>query len=498
MYQSIYKGIKITDIDLIDSVGETAGSYLCTWWNQSSAAQALGLMGTGLSEWRDALNQDALFETEEYFHPVPFEHRRNLIFLMDDGWDIPIGTPNDSEHNYLYGSVDPDKVKFSRYGSTPEERLKNISDKVKEMGYAGLGLWISPQECLLEEYKEDSPVSYWEKRAKWCAAAGVLYWKVDWGRHDYDDDYRSLISECAHKFAPGLLVEHAIVQKPLTHNHNSDTFLSERAERAVRQMTFCDAFRTYDLLEPFDKVCTLRRAHEALVVGKDTPHTGKGLINGENMYSVVAGLSLAAGIMNYNENALSAINWQKLSPPFGAFDSDYSYSREFLCDTKFFDSEICEWAPCKGLTVEESAPAIMARGCPLPTVSKIGEHAPFVMASKNPKTKAYSVATVQRSVDPVISVYFPANVTLHEVDISAPLGVFGVFNTLTVEFDMSIKEGCRILAQDLTSDKAADITELAKIEGNKLVLSGKLLRYVGKLHRGHNNQSEPSLIMKIV
>ena len=117
---------RITDIDLIPKEGSVTGSYVCTWRNQSACAQDLGLTGTGLSEWRDALNQDALFETEKYYHPAPRHLRKNLIFLMDDGWDIPEGTPNDGTCGHLYGSVDPDSKKFSRYGSTPEERLAGI------------------------------------------------------------------------------------------------------------------------------------------------------------------------------------------------------------------------------------------------------------------------------------------------------------------------------------------------------------------------------------
>ncbi len=489
---------KITDIDLIPKEGPVTGSYICTWWNQSGCAADLGIQGTGLSEWRDALNQDALFETEKYYHPAPRAVRSNLIFLMDDGWDIPEGTPNDAEHRYLYGSVDPDSKKFSRYGNTPEERLTGISKKVKEMGYAGLGLWISPQECGLEKYKTENARTYWEERAKWSHNAGVLYWKVDWGGHDWDDEYRELISDCVHKYAPGLLCEHAIVQLPCTHHHKEENFLEQRALRAKRQMTFADAFRTYDVLEPFDKVCTLRRAHEALLASEVTDHSGAALINGENLYAISASLGFTVGIMNYNEEALACINWQKVSPPFGVFDAPYNYSESFLDDTLFFDSEICEWAPCKGITVKESAPFIMARGCPMPTVTKTGEHYPYILASKNPGTGAYSVASIPRSVDPISNAYFPADVVLHEVCPESPVGIFGIFNTLTIELDSQLSPDARFLAQDLTSDKAIDITEYVTFSDNRIVLEGKLLRLAGKIARGHNNKSAPSVIFKII
>ncbi|MBQ2729306.1 MAG: hypothetical protein IJF69_00870 [Clostridia bacterium] len=493
-----YINLKYTDTNLIPSTGEPTGSYSCTWWNQSSAASALGYSGEALSPWRDSLNQEALFDREDLFHHVPREYRSSLIFLLDDGWDVPVGTAGNDKDRSYFGSVDPDSEKFSRYGSTPEERLCAISAKVKEMGYAGLGLWISPQKSTLKEYDKVNDREYWETRAKWCDKAGVLYWKVDWGNHDYDDGYRLLISECAHKYAKNLLVEHSVVQKPCTHNNYSDSFLVERTARMKLQMTFCDVNRTYDVIEPFEEVCTLQRAHEGFM-SKDEPCLfGRGLINAENLYAIAASLGCTVGIMNYNEDAAACINWQKLSPPFGIRESEYLHSEERLCDTFFFDSEVCEWAPCKGLTVEESAPAIMARNCPLPEVSPIGQHAPFVTASKNPKTGAYSVATSRRTIDPVRTAFYLADVTLKEVDPNAPIGVFGVFNTLTLELCSPVSKSCRVLLQDLTSDKAIDVTEFANLCENKIVLDGKDLRILGKIARGHNNRSAPSLLIKIV
>lgn len=496
--KNIYEGLAMTDIDLIPK--ETPafnGDYLCTWWNQCGAAADMGLTGEGLSEWRDALCQEAVFDTEKYYHPIKRELRGSLVFLLDDGWDIPLGTPNDDARRPLYGSIDPDSVKFSRFGDTPEKRLKGMSDKIKEMGYAGLGLWVSPQVSSHRGEGEDDPKTYWENRARWCAAAGILYWKVDWGAMDHDDDYRELITDCVHRCAPEIYVEHAVIQKPLTHNHNDDNFLENRAKRVMRQMSFADAYRTYDVLEPFDKVCTLQRAHEALLAGGLEAHSGRGLVNGENIYSVVAGLGLAAGIMNYNHEAKACINWHKFAPPFGIFDAEYKYSEKVLTDTLFFDTEICEWAACKGRVVFESAPAVMSRNCPLPKVNPLTDNEPFVIASKHPETKAYAVATIKRNIDPVTNAYFLADVEIAECEKSAPIGVFGVFNSLTVDFSSPVQKIERVLCQDLAGKHAFDITPYTHIENGKLRIDGTVLRYVGKTGRGHSNWSEPSVIIKI-
>ena len=495
-----YSDLKNTDINLIPKDGPVTGSYSCTWWNQCSAASALGLTGEALSPWRDALNCEALFDREDLFHPVPSECRSNLIFLLDDGWDVPIGTAGSDNDRHFFGSVNPDKVKFARYGDTPVQRLKGISEAVKALGYAGVGLWISPQEYAEEEYKASSSEEYWSTRAGWCHEAGVLYWKVDWGLYDYDDGYRQLISECAHRCAPGLLVEHAVVQKPLSHNHgDKEKFLSDRAARVRRQMTFCDVNRTYDVLEPFDEVCTLQRIHELLLCADEEPAIPcRGLINAENLYNICAALGCNTGIMNYNEDAKACVLWQRLAPAFGIREGEYQCSEESLTDSRFFASEICEWAPCRALTVEESAPAVMARGCPLPEVSSIGSYAPFVTASKNPKTGAYSVATIRRTVDPNPYMYFLADVTVKDADVSAPVGIFGIFNSLTVEFNAPLPENAKILCQDMLGKSAVDITKLVEIKERSLTLDGKDMRYFGLRERGHNNKSTPSIIIKIV
>ena len=98
----------MTDIDLIPQESPAFnGDYLCTWWNQCGAAADMGLTGSGLSEWRDALCQEAVFDTEKYYHPIKRELRGSLVFLLDDGWDIPLGTPNDMRADLFTAPLTP-------------------------------------------------------------------------------------------------------------------------------------------------------------------------------------------------------------------------------------------------------------------------------------------------------------------------------------------------------------------------------------------------------
>lgn len=151
-------------------------NYLCTWYTQTKTAVETVGAGEKNNNIRNLLNEHSIFE-QDIFHIVPKEHRSNLIFLLDDGWDVPYNA--DMETVRQFGSVHPDKERFASFGETAEERLCNISKKVKELGYAGLGLWIAPQEA--EGYIYADSKEYWTERAKMCAKADIKLWKVDWG-----------------------------------------------------------------------------------------------------------------------------------------------------------------------------------------------------------------------------------------------------------------------------------------------------------------------------
>ena len=79
----VFENLIKTEINLIPESGPITGSYSCTWWNQCGAAADMGLTGSGLSEWRDALCQEAVFDTEKYYHPIRKELRGSLVFLLE-------------------------------------------------------------------------------------------------------------------------------------------------------------------------------------------------------------------------------------------------------------------------------------------------------------------------------------------------------------------------------------------------------------------------------
>ncbi|MBO5726404.1 MAG: hypothetical protein J6S00_05025, partial [Clostridia bacterium] len=89
-------------------------------------------------------------------------------------------------------------------------------------------------------------------------------------------------------------------------------------------------------------------------------------------------------------------------------------------------------------------------------------------------------------------------VTVSDAEVDTPIGIFGMFNSLTVEFNTAIPENAPVLAQDLLDSKAVDITNMVSVNKNTLTVDGKILRMVGKLSRPVRDKSDPSLVLKIV
>ena len=146
---------------------------------------------------------------------------------------------------------------------------------------------------------------------------------------------------------------------------------------------------------------------------------------------------------------------------------------------------------------EESAPAVMARGCELPEVIAVGEVIPFVVASKNPHTGAYSIATIKRTINPNVNVIGAADITFKVGSFDAPIGIFGYYNSLVLVFDEPVGDA-RIFVQDLMADEAVDVTEKCRVDGVKVMLSGDDMRLFGSSARSDEDTAEPSFLVKVV
>ena len=473
-------------------------SYLCTWGRQAYVASKLGISGSGSSQMRDALTADTLFGSKNYYHTVPQEYRSKLIFLLDDGWDVPKGTSQDGARAE-FGSMEPDPVKFGSLGSTPVERLTAMVEKTKALGYAGLGLWVSPQIPYETWTPTEQAREYWTTRAKQSAAAGVCYWKVDWGKHQSDTAYRQMITDCAKQYAPDLIVEHAYTQTPFTDSNTEENFKANRRAALKEYVLMSGTVRIYDLSAPFETVCALDRIDEIFSLYEETGSGADVYVNAESQAYIAAVLGCSLGIMTYNTEMRAALNWMlTYAPAFSAKDATYRSSDTTLTDSFYFDRDVADWFQSGNRTMTETAPAVMARGCELPeVVTRKGMFTPFVAASVNPITGAASIGCFRRTVDPNQTVAGIADVTFRVGKDAAPIGVFGMFGSLTLVMEEDYSDGVKVLAQDLLGTDAEDISAYVTVDGNRITIDGTVLRRIGKSARTDGDSSDPSLILRI-
>jgi|AGTN01.2.fsa_nt_gi hypothetical protein len=204
---------------------KTAPNYYCTWqiidWLPENSPEK------GLDP-RDFLSDKYLFGENGIAVKSYPETRKKLIFLLDDGWEVPRGSGDKKIWFRPYvGSAELQEDKFPGYGKTPAERLKTVSEKVKALGWRGLGLWISPGVAYgkgVSEREKDFK-EYWAARLERSKEAGVLYWKVDWGDYALSDRHRKLMSEMKEKIYPDLTIEHAHTRAPVNKRGEESLFL---------------------------------------------------------------------------------------------------------------------------------------------------------------------------------------------------------------------------------------------------------------------------------
>lgn len=139
--------------------------------------------------------------------------------------------------------------------------------------------------------------------------------------------------------------------------------------------------------------------------------------------------------------------------------------------------------------------AALSRNMELPKVVSDMEK-PFILSSINPKTNALSVFVVPRSIGGNVMYTFKADVTIKAKSSEYPIGIFGHYKSLTIEFENNI-ENKKIYAQDLAADEAEDITEKVAVSGNKITLSGEIIDRIGLTVKEVDTEL-PGLIVKII
>lgn len=508
-----------TPPNLIPEAANVASpSYVCTWSYQDWFAHNR-LKGKGISP-RDTLCHDILFEEGGWANTLYPGLRGDLIYLLDDGWDLPKGRGD------TFGSLEVHPSKFPDYGATPVERLKTLVRNVKAAGWKGCGVWICAGEKAGVEgngHHED----YWRERLAWSREAGIAYWKIDWGKHSHDEAWREMISRLADEICPELVIEH-ITGLPTTNDPMGTGRLPKRQIGwNVRRASYADVYRTYDVNGALSLPTTFERVATQLARGT-TDGKQLGLVNAEDEAHLCAALGLTFGVMRYpigeepagslpniffggGDNALTrtrplrkmpdevrhAVMWARIAPPFRVDASKTTLSETILADAWTYAKEDTWDSALHGKTVVQRAPAAIARGLPLPEITQTAPNAPlpYVSLCRFPNG-ATAVGTYGRVSPEAGYRKARAHVVAQAGKPDAPIGIFGVYDTLTLTFEASI-EGKTVWAQSLMGTvPARDITRQVTLRGNTLTLPGELLESIGT-EGATEPFSEPALALSL-
>lgn len=496
-------------MNLIPAIPQVTGNYFCTWDSQCDHMHTWKNRPAGLSS-RDAMNEEFLFGENGLLNG--FEGvREDLIVVLDDGWDVPYG----AKDSRIFGSLEADPERFpSLAGLAPAERLRTLSDRIRALGYRGLGLWVPTQSPSLVNGKEitrtpEEERLYWEERAKWCRDGGVLYLKADWGAHQGDADYCAMMTACMRKYAPGLSVEHGFSGHPLFESEKDGPAVPAHEEAYLEKvLPVSDYLRTYDVCHELRYASTVNRA--AICLKAAHACKADAVLNIEDTALIGAALGCSVGVMRHAlemkrkylplpprpvAESAAALRWQRIAPPFAAGSGSLLISDERLRDVwRCPVRESGLWPDVPAGDYFVTAPAAIARNMPLPEVFAEGEK-PYVLCSIHPDTGALCVAVTPRTFPDGIDQTPLAEIRVKGASPEKPVGIFGSFTTLTVEFSEPT-EGCRAYAQNMLSDTAEDVTAFVRLSGGSLTVPGDLVRRIGAQKNGGNGL--PAVVIQLM
>ncbi|HEX8914773.1 MAG TPA: hypothetical protein VF796_20645 [Humisphaera sp.] len=460
------------DRSLVPAAPSTAPDYFCTW-----NVQGFAVSYAGASPQADAMVEANLFGTGPTqnwlgFYPAA---RGDLIFLLDDAFDFPIGG---GHHDPRRGSLELDAGRFPSYKGTPAERLAALNRDVRAKGWRGLGLWVCNSNNRLPGQEHVDSDAYWAERLDWSQRAGVLYWKVDWGTGDGKKPlWKFRVTPRGRAAAPDVWIEFG---------------------------TQGDVYRTYDVAVTQSIPETVRRI--AAFLEKAVPNDRR-LVCCEDEVYIGAALGCHYGVMRHplagnmpngkpdgffradfrdlkrrTDEVTRAVRWHRIAQPIYKGDA-FAVDAAQLTDFK-----------------SKPAPARIARGgLPLPTVAvPAGGEPPYVLCARHAGGEV-AVATVPRNLGangrPAVT--FPqADVTLDVGALARPVGVFGEYASLTLVTKNDLA-GRRVLAQDLAGDAPVDITGEVKVSGGALTVPGAVLRRVGLMAATAGDVSDPGLVLVV-
>lgn len=489
--------MKKTNINLVPNAVNPSPDYYCTWQTQLFATC------DGKPErQRAAICEKALFDTEKPYGWAYFyeQARKDLLFVMDDSWDVP-----PDGNSAFYGSLLLNAEKFPQATSgakTNAQSLKKLTERIKSLGWKGLGGWVCAGESEMLK-GENTQKEYWIKRLKEANEADFAYWKVDWGVNEKNEEFRKMQTALAKKYAPNLIIEHAMVTDIIPHS---------------------DVFRTYDVPAIMSIPMTMQKLGDILSKGY-IKSDALGLIDCEDEAYIAAAGGFSMGIMRHPYvgafsdgradmsfpeihrklktkmfEVIRAARWHRIAPAFGV-DGKAKIDENNLTDTWDFvnrEEEIEEWwfntpifaKHMEKNTVKIAAPAQIVRNCEFAQVESNGK-VPYIVASKNPNG-VFSVATLGRTYGRTYEIP-KCRITI-KTDAADTVGVFGNYDELVIKTEL--KNIKNVLMQDIAEDNAYDITEGVKFENGTVVICGEDIYKIGTSAQPTEDTSEPGVVIK--
>lgn len=126
-------------MNLLPETGADTGNYWCTWDTQYRMNTVED--GKITLNLRDILDESFLFGRRGLLNGY-FEHiRKDIYVLLDNGWDVPRHIPGNGEIS-AFGSLILNEERFPGFPGEPQERLRKMKERITQLGYRGLGLWI--------------------------------------------------------------------------------------------------------------------------------------------------------------------------------------------------------------------------------------------------------------------------------------------------------------------------------------------------------------------
>lgn len=507
------------ETNLIPEKPGTAANYWCTWyWQNYLIKQGEPVVNpdpvTVYSNQaaRDQLTEETVFGQQGMAVTMLPHTRSDYYFLIDHGWQ----DKNIAEQTFF--TLIMDTLDFPRYaGLEPMDRIRQMNLDIKTLGWRGLGLWVrgNPDSTDLIRFVE------------WSQQAGIEYWKIDGGDTQYYYTYQIKSDRY-----PELKLEQVTGAGPVNPNWDQPdrSFYPsiyhpaqnpDRSAKALEIIKSTDVFRTYDAAPLLVSTTTLQRVHDLLTLTAGQPEY-QAILNIQDDSNIAAALGLLVAVKRHpmntprlyqgedyhlqiagNRHVDRRLNemdrmalWQRIAPPFPAGEGSYQASDEFLIDSVVFHKQHTWYRPTHGQMVRQSAPAIMARNTQLPEVQTDGLK-PYVMATKFPNG-AFCIATEGR-VQPGMGWIHPrAEVTVSDLDLDQPIGIFGHYAKLTLQFNQEIPNDYIVWAQDLLAVSANEINDFITIAGDTIILPGDLIDQTGTAAGDPDDLSVPGLVIQLL